>query len=54
MDGRPDTDPEREAGLSPGPALPKEPPLAEDVVDETIAESFPASDPPQWWAGPPG
>jgi hypothetical protein len=30
---------------------PTEPPEPEDPIDAVIAESFPASDPPSWWAG---
>jgi hypothetical protein len=44
----------QEPELSQAPSLPREPPLAEDSVDEVVAQSFPASDPPQWWAGRPG
>jgi hypothetical protein len=28
-------------------------PLLDDPVDTWGVQSFPASDPPQWWAGPP-
>jgi hypothetical protein len=26
---------------------------ADELIDETLLETFPASDPPSWWAGPP-
>jgi hypothetical protein len=30
---------------------PPEPPEPEDPVDRVVVQSFPASDPPSWWAG---
>jgi hypothetical protein len=38
-----------EAVESESPAL-DEPALAEDIVEECGLGSFPASDPPSWWA----
>ena len=34
----------------PGPRVLNEPALADDIVDECGLGSFPASDPPSWWA----
>ena len=28
--------------------------IAEEDVDDVLRDTFPASDPPSWWAGPPG
>jgi hypothetical protein len=47
------SDPGRESEPPRGSGLPEEPRLEDDPVDEVIAASFPASDPPQWWAGRP-
>jgi len=35
------------------PIAEPEEPIPEDPVDTWGRQSFPASDPPQWWAGPP-
>ena len=35
------------------PIAEPEEPIPEDPVDTWGPQSFPASDPPQWWAGPP-
>jgi hypothetical protein len=32
---------------------PDPPPDPRDPVDEALVGTFPASDPPAWWAGPP-
>jgi hypothetical protein len=28
--------------------------MSEEEIDETLEDSFPASDPPSWWAGASG
>jgi hypothetical protein len=45
--------PASEGAVPPGDADEDEGDELEAEVDEIGDESFPASDPPQWWSGPP-
>ena len=43
----------RDPKARPSASAPREPSSSDEAIDEAAAESFPASDPPAGWAGPP-
>ena len=53
MNPRPPAQPNQteDVASDPRPPAPEEP-IADDPVETSGIQSFPASDPPQWWAGP--
>lgn len=45
---RESTDTDDQTAMSPGPRQPRPYP---DPIDDTLNDTFPASDPPSWWGG---